>query len=160
GVPTVTVTMRDFAFRLSRRSIPAEKVRLVFVNTGSVPHDWVVPGQRRLQTKHLPPRGRQTLVVTLRKGVLHFLCDIPGHARLGMKGVLAVGGAKISPAPAPTSPPTQPIAGHVKLTNVAAHLDRPVLVTSPPGNRDELEIVEQSGTIRRFVDGVEQTGPF
>src|SRR5262249_61148339 len=121
--PTVTVTMRDFAFRLSRRSIPAEKVRLVFVNTGSGPHDWVVPGQRRLHTKRLPPRGRQTLVVTLRRGVLHFLCDIPGHARLGMKGVLAVGGAKISPTTAPTRPPMQPIAGDIKLTTIATHLD-------------------------------------
>jgi len=160
AVPTITVTMRDFAFRLSRRSIPAEKVRLVFVNTGSVPHDWVVPGKRRLRTKHLPPRGRQTLVVTLGKGVLHFLCDIPGHARLGMKGVLAVGGAKVAPPPPPTPPTTQPVAGQVRLTNIVAHLDRPVLVTSPPGDKDELEVVEQSGTIRRFVDGVEQTAPF
>ncbi len=158
-VPTITVTMRDFAFRLSRTSIPAEKVRLVFLNTGSVPHDWVVPGQRRLRTKHLAPRGRQTLVVALRKGVLHFLCDIPGHARLGMKGVLAVGGAKVTPAPAPP-PPMQPVSGQVKLTTVASHLDRPVLVTSPPGGTDEFEIVEQRGTVRRFVHGVEQTAPF
>jgi glucose/arabinose dehydrogenase len=151
--------MRDFAFRLSRSSVPAEKVRLVFVNTGSVPHDWVVPGQKRLRTKHLAPRGRQTLVVTLKKGVLRFLCDIPGHAKLGMKGVLGVGGAKVPPAPKPP-PPTQPVAGRIKLTNIAAQLDRPVLVTAPPGDTHELEVVEQSGTVRRFVDGVEQTAPF
>jgi glucose/arabinose dehydrogenase len=35
-----------------------------------------------------------------------------------------------------------------------------VLVTSRPGKTDELEIVEQTGTIRRFVNGVEQTAPF
>jgi len=160
-VPTITVTMSDFTFRLSRRSIPAETVRLVFVNTGSVTHDWVVPGQKRLRSRRLTPRGRQTLVVALKKGVLHFICDMPGHAKLGMKGTLAVGGAKApgegSPTPAPTPPP---VSGQVKLTTVATHLDRPVLATSPPGVTTELEVVEQPGAILRFVNGVEQTAPF
>ncbi len=160
SVPTITVTMRDFAFRLSRQTVPAEKVRLVFVNTGSVRHDWVVPGRQRLRSRELSPRARQTLVVTLKRGVLHFLCDIPGHAKLGMKGVLAVGGA-YSPGGSTSPPPAPPpVSGQVKLTRVAVHFDRPVLVTSPPGATDEVEVVEQSGTIRRFVDGVEQTAPF
>jgi glucose/arabinose dehydrogenase len=152
--------MRDFAFRLSRQSVPAERVRLVFLNTGSVLHDWVVPGQKRLRSRQLPPRGHETLVVALRKGVLHFLCDIPGHAKLGMKGVLAVGGAKLTGGGPPPPPLPPPVSRHVQLTNVASHLDRPVLVTAPPGATGELEVVEQSGTIRRFVDGVEQTAPF
>jgi glucose/arabinose dehydrogenase len=162
GVPNITVTMRDFTFRLSRLTIPAEKVRLVFVNTGSVPHDWVVPGQKRLRSRRLGPRGRQTLVVTLKKGVLQFVCDIPGHAKLGMKGVLTVGAVKRppAPAPAPAAPTPPPVSGQIKLTRVAAQLSRPVLATSPPGATDELELVEQTGTIRRYVAGVEQTAPF
>lgn len=153
--------MRDFAFRLSRQTIPAEKVRLVFVNTGSVPHDWVVPGQKRLHSKRLSPQGRQTFVVTLKKGLLRFICDIPGHAKLGMRGTLDVGTAKASgragPPPTPTPPP---VSGQVKLTSVATNVDRPVLVTSPPGAANEFEIVEQTGAILRFVNGVEQTAPF
>jgi len=159
-IPTIRVTMRDYAFRLSRQSVPADKVRLVFANTGSVLHDWVVPGQKGLHSRRLPPGAHQTLVVALKKGVLHFLCDIPGHAKLGMKGVLAVGGAKLTGGGPPPPPPPPRVSGHVQLTSVAAHLDRPVLVTAPPGAGDEFEVVEQSGTIRRFVDGVEQTAPF
>jgi glucose/arabinose dehydrogenase len=159
-IPTITVTMRDFTFRLSRKTVPAEKVRLVFVNSGSVLHDWVVPGEKRLRSRELAPRRRQTLVVTLKQGLLHFLCDIPGHAKLGMKGVLAVGRAKPPRGGTPRPPAPPPVSGQVKLTSVATHLDRPVLVTSPPGATGEIEIVEQSGTIHRLVNGVEQTAPF
>jgi glucose/arabinose dehydrogenase len=162
GTPTLTITMRDFAFRLSRSTVPAgAKVQLVFVNAGSVDHDWVVPGQKRLRSRELAPRARQALVVTLKKGVLHFICDIPGHAKLGMKGVLQVGRPTrgVEPAPpAQTTPP--PAAGNVKLTSIATKLDRPVLVTAPPGAANEFEVVEQPGTVRRFVDGVEQIAPF
>jgi glucose/arabinose dehydrogenase len=162
AVPTITVTMRDFAFRLSRSAVPAGNVRLVFVNTGSVSHDWVARGRKQLRSRRLSPRGRETAIFTLRKGVLHFLCDIPGHAKLGMTGTLAVGGAKTPPGGTtkPPTPPTPPVAGNVELTPVATGLDRPVLVTSPPGAANEVEIVEQSGVDRRFVNGVEQTAPF
>lgn len=159
SIPTVKVTMRDFTFRLSRQNIPAARVRLVFVNAGSVSHDWVVPGQKHLRSQRLAPRGRQTLMVTLKKGVLRFICDIPGHAKLGMRGTLDVGAAK-APGGANPAPAPPPVAGRVKLTIVATHLDRPVFVTSPPGATTELEVVEQPGVIRRFVNGVEQTAPF
>jgi len=52
------------------------------------------------------------------------------------------------------------VAGRVALTALPGRFDRPVLVTSPPGSPDELEVVEQTGRIRRFVGGVEQTAPF
>jgi len=160
--PTVTVTMRDFAFRLSRRTVPAGKVRLVFVNHGAVAHDWVVKGRKGLRSKRLSPRGRQVLVATIKKGVLSFVCDLPGHARLGMRGTLRVGAATgpgTTPEPPPTSPPP-PVAGNVALMHLPTRFDRPVLVTSPPGSLHEIEVVEQTGRIRRLVDGVEQTAPF
>ena len=160
ATPTVTVTMRDFAFRLSRKSVPAGKVRLVFTNRGAVVHDWVVTGHKGLRSRRLDPRGSQVLVAKLTKGVLRFVCDLPGHAKLGMRGVLTVGGAKAPPPKPPPSSPPAPVAGHVALTPLPFHFDRPVLVTAPPGSKSETEVVEQSGRIERLVDGVEQTAPF
>ncbi len=160
ATPTLTVTMHDFSFHLSRHAVPSGKVRLVFVNDGAVTHDWVVPARRAVRSRRLAPGQRQTLVVTLRKGVLSFLCDLPGHAKLGMRGVLDVGRSRSIGGGTPPPQPPPAVAGQVQLVPFATGLSRPVLVTAPPGSPDEVEVVEQVGTVRRFVGGVEQPEPF
>ena len=59
---TITVDARDFAFTLSRRSVPAgSTVRFVVRNRGNTAHDFVVAQRKR--TRVLRTGQRQTLTV-------------------------------------------------------------------------------------------------
>jgi glucose/arabinose dehydrogenase len=153
---SVRVDARDFAFTLSRRSVPAgTTVRFVVRNRGSVPHDFVVAGKR---TRILKRGGSQAITVRFpRRGRFAFLCSVAGHAKLGMKGVFSVGKPAAPPAPAP--PPTVDAGSLVTLTSVGT-FSRPVLVTAPPGDTRRVFVVEQGGTIRVLEDGVLVEQPF
>ena len=158
GVKTVTIKVnaKDFSFALSRRSAPAgTTVRFVVRNRGSVPHDFVVAKKR---TRLLARGGTQTITVVFGKqGRYAFLCSVPGHAKLGMKGTFAAGKP---PAPAPKPPPpTVDPASLVRLTKIG-DFDRPVHVAAPPGDPRRLFVVEQRGVIRVVADGATLTQPF
>jgi glucose/arabinose dehydrogenase len=158
GARTVTVSVdaRDFAFTLSRRSVPAgSTVRFVVRNRGVVPHDFVVAKKKR--TRVLRPGQRQTITVAFpRKGTFRFLCSVSGHARLGMKGTLGV--AVKPPDPPPPAPPvdTSEVAS---LTRIGGY-ERPVLVTAPPGDTQRVFVVEHGGTVRVVRDGAILPDPF
>ena len=153
---TVRVDAKDFSFTLSRRSVPAgSTVRFVVRNRGSVPHDFVINGRR---TRLLRPNQAQTLTVAFpRKGTFRYLCSVPGHTRLGMKGVF---GVSVKP---PTTPPAEPppvnTSDLVSLTKIGT-FDRPVLVTAPPGDSHRIFVVEQTGAIRVVEDGQALATPF
>jgi glucose/arabinose dehydrogenase len=153
---TISVDARDFAFSLSRRSVPAgSTVRFVLRNRGTAPHDFVVAGKKR--TRVLQPGQRQTIAVSFpRKGTFRFLCSVSGHARLGMKGAFGV-----SVKPPATPPPAPPVdtSDLVSLTRVGS-FERPVLATAPPGDRQRLFVVEHRGTVRVVRDGVVLPNPF
>ena len=86
---TVQVKGGEFFFRLSTKSIakPA-KVTFVFKNIGHVLHDFKINGKK---TPLLQPGKTARLVVTFKKkGKYRYLCTVPGHAALGMKGVFTV----------------------------------------------------------------------
>jgi glucose/arabinose dehydrogenase len=152
---TIRVDARDFSFKLSRRSVPAgTTVRFVVRNRGAVPHDFVI-GKKR--TRILARGKSQTISVSFpKKGGVRFLCSVPGHAKLGMKGTFAVGKA---PAPPPKAPPPVDVSSLLQLTQVAT-LDRPVLVTSPPGDPARVFVVEQVGRIRVIENGAVLPTPF
>ncbi len=154
---TVRVDARDFAFKLSRRSFPRDAtVRFVVRNSGGAPHDFVVVNKQR--TRVLRPRQRQTITVRFPKsGTFRFLCSVPGHARLGMKGALGVGTK--APAPAEPKPPPVDTSDVVSLTRIGA-FERPVLVTAPPGDTERVFVVEQAGLVRIVRDGVTLARPF
>ena len=82
-----TVTATDFKFKW----VPARLVRgvatITVVNKGQASHDLRIAGKK---TKILNPGQRATLKVTLKKGTYAYLCTVPGHAALGMKGKLVV----------------------------------------------------------------------
>ena len=60
---TISVDARDFAFSLSRRSVPAgSTVRFVVRNRGIASHDFVVTSKKR--TRVLRPGQRQTIAVS------------------------------------------------------------------------------------------------
>src|SRR5581483_5653547 len=101
---TITVTMREWSFKLSRRSVPAGTT-VVFhvVNRGKIGHNFVIAGKR---TKILAPGKTATLTVKFtRKAKLAYLCSVPGHAKLGMKGTFGVG---VAPPPPPKTTTTTP----------------------------------------------------
>jgi glucose/arabinose dehydrogenase len=152
---TVHVDARDFAFALSRRSVPAgSSVRFVVRNSGSTIHDFVINGRR---TGKLRPGLRQTVVVTFsRKRSYSFLCSVPGHARLGMKGTFAVG-AGLRPA---TSPPPPVVTSDLALLTSVGTFERPVLVTAPPGDTASVFVVEQTGAVWIVRAGAVLPTPF
>jgi glucose/arabinose dehydrogenase len=157
AVVTVRVDARDFSFTLSRRSVPAgTTVRFVVRNRGSTVHDFAIAGKRT----RLLGRGRsQTISLRFnRRGRFRFVCTVPGHARLGMRGRFAVG-RPAPPATPPAPPPPVTVSDTVVLTRIGT-FERPLLVTAPPGDTDRLVVVEQEGAVRVVRDGEVLPTPF
>jgi glucose/arabinose dehydrogenase len=152
---SIRVDAGDYSFKLSRRAVPAgSTVRFVVRNRGNAVHDFVV---NRRRTRLLQRGQRQTITVRFqRKGVYRFLCSVPGHARLGMRGTFSV--AK-PPAPPPPPPPPVDVSDLAVLTPIGS-FERPVFVTSPPGDAQRLYVVEQSGSVRTMRDGRILPQPF
>jgi uncharacterized cupredoxin-like copper-binding protein len=101
AAPTkVTVVASEFKFALSKRTVPVGKVIFNVVNKGKISHNFRIAGKT---TKTLNPGESQTLTVTLKKGKSPYDCTLLGHAKLGMKGVLAVGVKAVPTTPAPTT---------------------------------------------------------
>ena len=99
----VTVTAgkpSEFAFELSRKSVPVGAVVFTVVNRGSLSHTFKVCVSPRggkansckgKGTKLLVRGHRSTLrFVFAKKGTYEYLCTVPGHAAAGMKGDLKV----------------------------------------------------------------------
>jgi len=87
---TVTVVAKDFSFTLSKKTVPVgSTVVFKVVNRGKIGHDFKIAGKK---TKLLAPGKSATLTVKFaKKGAFAYSCTVPGHARLGMKGVFGVG---------------------------------------------------------------------
>jgi plastocyanin len=84
---TVTVTMKEFKFVLSKRVVRHGTVVFKLVNKGTVPHNFKIAGKKSATIA----RGKTgTLRVTLRAGSRPYVCTLPGHAAAGMKGTLRV----------------------------------------------------------------------
>jgi uncharacterized cupredoxin-like copper-binding protein len=83
-VTTIKVTAKDFKFTLSKKSARHGKIRFKVVNKGPSKHDFKIAGKK---TKLLGKGKSATLTVTLKKGKKYrYICTVPGHAQLGMKG--------------------------------------------------------------------------
>jgi plastocyanin len=88
---TVHVMARDFALSLDQRRLPAGTVTFVLRNDGPLPHDFAVRGNGVDRKTAMIPQGQtQTLTVELRPGTYDYVCTVPGHAHLGMRGTLTV----------------------------------------------------------------------
>jgi plastocyanin len=84
---TVTVTMKEFKFVLSKSRVPHGKVTFKLVNKGKLGHDFAIAGKK----SPLVGKGKTKLfTVTLKAGKLAYKCTLPGHAAGGMKGKLTV----------------------------------------------------------------------
>jgi len=153
--PLVGVTMRDYRFVLSRAKVPVGAVRFALVNRGATAHDFAIAGRR---SRILQPGQRQTMTVTFKRASRQeYVCTIPGHAALGMKGVLTVGAAHAPAASTSVATTTTTAAPQaLQLTQIGS-FERPVLATSPPGDADHVFVVSQGGVIHELSDGQPET---
>ena len=88
---TVSVSMIEFAFHLSTLSVHCGTVTFQIKNDGSAEHDFVFTSIPNAATLLVQPGGSTTLTVNFTSaGSFGFVCDVPGHERLGMFGTLNV----------------------------------------------------------------------
>lgn len=91
-VPSVSVTLSEFALTPADITVPPGKVNFVVTNNGTLEHNFEIKGVA--QTRNLKPGESQTLSVTLDAGHYDTICNIAGHEGSGMKGmIMAVEGA-------------------------------------------------------------------
>ena len=86
---TVRVSEKEFSIKLSKGSLGKPgTVTFAVKNAGKMAHSFRINGK---QTRLIQPGKTTRLVVAFKKkGNYHYLCAVPGHAALGMKGVFAV----------------------------------------------------------------------
>ena len=87
AVTTVTVAASEFKFKLSRKTAPVGTVVFKVVNKER---------SARLQDQRqedavAQARPKRDAEVVFKKGRFAYLCTVPGHAKLGMKGVFGIG---------------------------------------------------------------------
>jgi uncharacterized cupredoxin-like copper-binding protein len=69
----------------------AGKYTFVVTNRGSLEHNFVLEGNGvNYQTKIIPPQSSESLTADLAPGTWHFVCSVPGHALVGMRGSFTV----------------------------------------------------------------------
>ena len=89
--PDFTVEAFDIGFKEKELKTGPGKVRIEYVNTGSIAHTFLiegVPGATKLST---PGNGdRQSEAFDVAPGNYVYFCDVPGHRQAGMEGNLVV----------------------------------------------------------------------
>jgi plastocyanin len=85
---TITVTAVEFKFTLSKSSAAPGLVTFKVVNKGKIMHDFKIDGKK---TALIAPGKSATLAVTFTKaGAYPYVCTVPGHSALGMKGTFKI----------------------------------------------------------------------
>jgi len=84
---TVTVTMKEFKFILSKRTVPHGVVTFKLVNKGALAHDFKIAGKK---SKMIGSGKSGLFRVTLSKGSKPYICTVPLHAPSGKKRSLKV----------------------------------------------------------------------
>ncbi len=94
-VPSVEVSLSEFAITPAEITVPPGPVRFVVTNTGSLDHNFEIKGVA--QTRNLKPGETQTLEAEITPGHHDTICNVAGHEGSGMKGmVMAVEGASVA----------------------------------------------------------------
>jgi uncharacterized cupredoxin-like copper-binding protein len=87
----VLVEAKEFSFSLSATEAAAGTVTFVVENSGNMPHDFAIRGNGIEEaTPHIDPGESATLTVELEPGTYTYICTIPGHEQLGMRGTFTV----------------------------------------------------------------------
>ncbi len=146
---SVTVTLSDYAIRLSRDVVPPGRVTVRVVNRGNAVHDLSIGGRR---TRPLAHGEREMLSIDLAQGVHSFSSSRPGDAALGMRGVIrASAGSRAKPLVT---------RSRLTLRTIATDLGALTSVASPPGDPRRLLVTRQDGLVLLFRDGARVERPF
>jgi uncharacterized cupredoxin-like copper-binding protein len=86
---TIHVSEKEFSIKLSKGSLARPgTVRFDVKNAGKMAHNFRINGK---QTRLIKPGKTASLTVAFKKKTsYHYICAVPGHAALGMKGVFTV----------------------------------------------------------------------
>ncbi len=89
GGNTVNVVEKDFAIALDKATVSAGSVTFTIKNDGPSPHNLAFPDLKKV-SETLDAGKTSTLTLDLKPGAYTYICNIPGHEQLGMKGMLTV----------------------------------------------------------------------
>jgi uncharacterized cupredoxin-like copper-binding protein len=86
---TIRVSEKEFSIKLSEKSLARPgTVTFDVKNAGKMAHNFRINGK---QTRLIQPGKTASLTVTFKKKAsYHYICAVPGHAALGMKGIFTV----------------------------------------------------------------------
>ncbi|MGE5691371.1 MAG: plastocyanin/azurin family copper-binding protein [Pseudomonadota bacterium] len=89
AAPAKTVSFRavDFKFVGLPKTITPGRHTFSVVNRGQAMHNFKLAGKK---TRLLATGQKATLTVQLKRGRYAYLCTVPGHAQLGMRGTIVV----------------------------------------------------------------------
>jgi plastocyanin len=93
SIPHVQVSAVEYAFTLSRTTVPAGKVIFQFVNNGQDEHNLkIAPSEGPLAGSfaNTPSKGIGDLQLEIQPGVYTLFCSLPTHEQKGMKATLTV----------------------------------------------------------------------
>jgi plastocyanin len=94
AVPHVQVSAVEYAFSLSRTTVPAGKVIFQFVNDGQDEHNLKIAppeeGPLAGSFSNEPAKGVANLELDMRPGSYTLFCSLPTHEQKGMKATLVV----------------------------------------------------------------------
>jgi len=89
GGNSVNVTMKDFAITLDKSSVSPGSVTFTIMNAGPSPHNLAFPDLNKV-SETIDAGATTKLTVDLKPGMYSYICNVPGHEQLGMKGMLTV----------------------------------------------------------------------
>jgi plastocyanin len=93
SIPHVQVSAIEYAFTLSRTSVPAGKVIFQFVNNGQDEHNLKIAlseGPLAGSFANTPAKGIGDLQLEIQPGQYTLFCSLPTHEQKGMKATLTV----------------------------------------------------------------------
>lgn len=156
---TVVVKATEFKFTLSKTSVPVGTVIFKVENKGRIGHDFKIDGKK---TKLIAPGKSATLkVVFKKKGKYAYVCTVPGHARLGMKGTLGVGVSAPKPPTTTAATTTTAYPGPGGTVTVSEYEYGFTLSPSVVPSGNVTFVMKNTGTVTHNFDiETVQAGPF
>ncbi len=91
SVVHLTAVKSGLAYNTKTATAKAGRVKIVFTNLSPLHHNVRLEvGEKEFGGTKTIGTGSTSVIVTLKKGVYHFYCSVPGHEDAGMSGFLTV----------------------------------------------------------------------
>lgn len=91
SVVHLTAVKSGLAYNTKKLTAKAGRIKLVFTNLSPLKHNVKLEqGEKEFGGTKTISTGATSVIVTLKKGVYHFYCSVPGHEGAGMSGYLTV----------------------------------------------------------------------